>query len=55
VKAKNFGDFVFLRLNNVRVKTLDTMAAKALYFTSIAYEKCGQLPSLRPAVFSYHK
>jgi len=53
--AKNFGDFIFLRLNNVSMRTLDHMAAKAIYFTSIAYEKIGQLPSIRPALFSYYK
>lgn len=39
--AKNFGDFIFLRLNNVSTKTIDPMAAKAIYFTSIAYERIG--------------
>lgn len=55
LQAKNFGDFIFLRLDNVNTKTLDPMAAKAIYFTSIAYEKLGQLPSIRPALFSYYK
>ena len=39
MQAKNFGDFIFLRLNNVSTKTIDPMAAKAIYFTSLAYEK----------------
>lgn len=53
--AKNFGDFIFLRLNNVSSKTLDHIAAKAIYFCAIAYEKIGQLASIRPALFSYYK
>ena len=37
--AKEFGDFVIVRLRGVNKRTLDTFAAKAIYFISIAYEK----------------
>jgi 26S proteasome regulatory subunit N3 len=42
-------------MNNVSSKTLDHMQAKAIYFTSIAYEKVGQLATIQPALFAYYK
>ena len=42
--AKEFGDFVFFRLKNVGLRTLDHLVAKAIYSISVAYEKSGLLP-----------
>lgn len=42
--AKEFGDFVFARLKNVNLRTLDHLGAKAMYFIAVANEKMGQLP-----------
>lgn len=42
--AKEFGDFVYARLKNVGLRTLDHLIAKALYLVAIAYEKKGLLP-----------
>lgn len=42
--AKEFGDFIFARLKNVNLRTLDHLGAKAMYFIAIAYEKMGMLP-----------
>jgi len=41
--AKEFGDFVFARLKNVNLRTLDHLGAKAMYFMALAYEKLGLL------------
>lgn len=42
--AKEFSDFIYLRLRNVNKRTLDTLSAKSLYFMAIAYEKVNLLP-----------
>ena len=42
--AKEFGDFVFARLKNVNLRTLDHLGAKAMYFIAVANEKMGLLP-----------
>ena len=42
--AKEFGDFVFARLKNVNLRTLDHLGAKAMYFIAVANEKMGHLP-----------
>lgn len=39
--AKEFGDFVLARIRGVNQRTIDSFAAKAIYFVSIAYEKLG--------------
>ena len=39
--AKEFADFVFLRLKNVTLRTLDYLSAKAMYLISVAYERLG--------------
>jgi len=49
--AKEFGDFIFMRLQNINKRTLDAFAAKAFYFIAIAYEKQGLLPQIRPLIF----
>ena len=41
--AKEFGDFIFARLKNVNLRTLDHLGAKAMYFIALAYEKLGML------------
>jgi len=42
--AKEFGDFIFARLKNVNLRTLDHLGAKAMYFIAVANEKMGLLP-----------
>ena len=37
--AKEFGDFIYMRLKNVNLRTLDNMAAKAMYMIAVVYEK----------------
>ena len=37
--AKEFGDFIFARLKNVNLRTLDHLGAKAMYFIAVANEK----------------
>ena len=39
--AKEFGDFVYARLKNVNLRTLDHLGAKAMYFIAVANEKMG--------------
>ncbi len=37
--AKEFGDFIYMRLKNVNLRTLDNLAAKAYYMIAVVYEK----------------
>ena len=37
--AKEFGDFIFARLKNVNLRTLDHLGAKAMYFIGVANER----------------
>lgn len=53
--AKEFGDFVYARLKNVNLRTLDHLGAKAMYFIAIANEKQGQLAQVRPLMFDSYK
>lgn len=53
--AKEFGDFVFARLKNVNLRTLDHLGAKAMYFIAVAYEKMGMLPHVRKIMFESFK
>jgi len=53
--AKEFGDFVFARLKNVNLRTLDQRGAKAMYFIAVANEKMGQLPQVRALMFESYK
>jgi 26S proteasome regulatory subunit N3 len=46
--AKEFSDFIFLRLNLVNRRTIDPLAAKAVYFMAVAYEKLDCLSAIRP-------
>lgn len=39
--AKEFGDFVYLRLKNVTLRTLDHLNAKAMYLIAVANERLG--------------
>lgn len=54
-QAKEFGEFIFLRLKNVSLRTLDHLSAKALYFVSVVYEKLGLLSEIRPMMFEAYK
>lgn len=53
--AKEFGDFIYMRLKNVNLRTLDNMAAKAMYMISVVYEKQGKLHEIRPFMFDVYK
>ena len=53
--AKEFGDFVLMRIRGVTLRTIDHLAAKAIYFISIAYEKLNLLTQIRPLVFEAYK
>jgi hypothetical protein len=53
--AKDFGDFIFARLNNVNLRTLDHLGAKAMYMISVANEKMGELKNIRATMFDCHK
>jgi hypothetical protein len=53
--AKEFGDFIYKRLKNVGLRTLDHLIAKALYLISLAYEKKGLLAEVRPVMFEAYK
>lgn len=53
--AKEFSDFIFLRLNLVNRRTIDPLQAKAIYFMAIAYEKLNLLPQIRPQIFEAYK
>ena len=44
-----------MRMKNSNRRTLDHINAKALYFTSIAYEKLGKLSEIRPLLFDAYK
>ena len=53
--AKDFGDFIFARLQNVNLRTLDHLGAKALYLIAVANEKMGKLAEIRATMFECHK
>ena len=53
--AKEFGDFVLQRCRGVNLRTIDSFAAKAIYFISVAYEKLGILSTIRPLMFEAYK
>ena len=53
--AKEFGDFIYMRLKNVNQRTLDNLAAKAMYMIAVVYEKQGKLPEIRPFMFEVYK
>ena len=53
--AKEFGDFVLVRIRGVTLRTIDSFAAKAIYFISVAYEKLGILTQIRPLIFEAYK
>ena len=53
--AKEFGDFIYMRLKNVNLRTLDHMAAKAMYMIAVVYEKQGKLADIRPFMFEVYK
>ena len=53
--AKEFGDFIYARLKNVNLRTIDHLGAKAMYFIAVANEKMGQLPQVRSLMFDSYK
>jgi hypothetical protein len=50
-----FGEFVFLRLKNAGLRTLDHLGAKAMYLTAVAFEKSGKLSDMRPLMLEAYK
>ena len=55
MKAKEFGDFVYMRLKNVSLRTLDHLAAKSLYLYAVVFEKLNLLGKIRPIMFDAYK
>ena len=57
MQAKDFRDFVYMRLQNTSMRMMDHLAAKSIYFLAIAYEKKGLLASaeFRPLLFNAYK
>jgi len=53
--AKEFGDFMMMRCRGVNKRTMDHLAAKAIYFIAVAYEKKKMLVQIRPAMFEAYK
>ena len=53
--SKQFGDFVYLRMKDVNLRTMDYFAAKSLYLIGLAYEKNGVLTSVQPMMFEAFK
>lgn len=53
--AKEFSDFIFLRLHLINRRTIDPLQAKSIYFMAIAYEKTGKLSQIRPQIFEAYK
>lgn len=53
--AKDFGEFIFARLANVNLRTLDHLGAKAYYLISVASEKMNELSQVRSTMFDLHK
>jgi len=53
--AKEFADFIFLRLKDVGLRTLDHLVAKAMYLIALAYEKKNLLPAVRTMMFEAYK
>ena len=54
-QAKEFSDFIYERIKNVSLRTIDALAAKAMYLMSVIYEKKGELSTLRPKIFDAYK
>lgn len=53
--AKDFSDFIFLRLHLINRRTIDPLQAKAIYFMAVAYEKVGKLHTIRPQIYEAYK
>jgi len=45
LQAKDFGDFVMLRMKIQTSRMMDHLAAKSVYFLSVAYERKGMIAS----------
>lgn len=53
--AKEFADFVYKSLENVGLRTLDHLGAKAMYMIGIIYERNGLLDKIRALMFDAFK
>ena len=46
---------MMMRCRGVNKRTMDHLAAKAIYFIAVAYEKKKMLVQIRPAMFEAYK
>ena len=53
--ALEFGDFVYERLREVGLRTLDHLIAKAMYLIGLAYEKNHMMAAVRSKMFEAYK
>jgi len=53
--AKEFGDFVYARIKDVNMRTMDHFNAKSMYLLGLAYENVGKLPEVRTTMFDAYK
>jgi 26S proteasome regulatory subunit N3 len=53
--AKQFGEFIYLRLKDVGLRTLDHLVAKAMFLVALSFEKKGQLSEVRSLMFDAYK
>ncbi len=49
--AREFGDFVYLRIKDVNMRTMFHLAAKSMYLIGLAYENLKILHEARPMMF----
>jgi 26S proteasome regulatory subunit N3 len=53
--AKDFGDFIYARIKDVNMRTMDHMGAKSMYLIGVVYEKLNILPQVRPMMLEAYK
>jgi 26S proteasome regulatory subunit N3 len=53
--AKDFGDFIYARIKDVNLRTMDHLGAKSMYFIGVVYEKLEMLPQVRPMMMDAYK
>lgn len=53
--AKDFGDFIYARIKDVNLRTMDHLGAKSMYFIGVVYEKLGKLHEVRTIMMEAYK
>ena len=53
--SQQFSDFMYLRMKDVNIRTMDHLTAKSMYLIGLAYEKKGALSSCLPLMFEAYK